>query len=336
VVPFAPAEDSAPAVGDVALGAVTRGLALAGRLVRSGASVARPAVGLVLAPPGIPPSLQPGRVAARLGRLGAQQRRSLVDLASQWLDVVVPVVVEEVVRRLDLTAVVRQHVDLDAVVAAVDLDGAAGRLDVDAVAARLDIDAVLNRLDLTTLVRERVDLDVVVGEVDLDAIVRRVDVGAVIDRLDLTELVLQRVDLDAVVGAVDVDGIARRLDVEAVVDRLDLTELVLTKVDLEALVTAVLAHIDLAGLAEEVIDAVDLPEIIRESTGSMASETVRGARIQGIHADEAVGRAVDRLLLRRDRRHPGGPDEPPRSDQPPRPDAPPGPPPGSEHGPAPR
>jgi hypothetical protein len=299
VVPFAPAEDSAPAVGDVALGAVTRGLALAGRLVRSGASVARPAVGLVLAPPGIPPSLQPGRVAARLGRLGAQQRRSLVDLASRWLDVVVPVVVEEVVRRLDLTAVVRRHVDLDAVVAAVDLDGAAGRLDVDAVAARLDIDAVLNRLDLTTLVRERVDLDAVVGEVDLDAIVRRVDVGAVIDRLDLTELVL-------------------------------------TKVDLEALVTAVLAHIDLAGLAEEVIDAVDLPEIIRESTGSMASETVRGARIQGIHADEAVGRAVARLLLRRDRRHPGGPDEPPRSDQPPRPDAPPGPPPGSEHGPAPR
>jgi hypothetical protein len=73
------------------------------------------------------------------------------------------------------------------------------------------------------------------------------------------------------------------------------------------LVNAVLARIDLVGIAEEVIDAVDLPEIIRESTGSMASETVRGARMQGIHADEAVGRAVDRILLRRGRRHPGGP-----------------------------
>ena len=34
----------------------------------------------------------------------------------------------------------------------------------------------------------------------------------------------------------------------------------------------------------------------------MASDTVRGVRMQGINADEAVGRAVDRLLLRRGRR----------------------------------
>jgi hypothetical protein len=39
----------------------------------------------------------------------------------------------------------------------------------------------------------------------------------------------------------------------------------------------------------------------------MASDTVRGARMQGIHADEAVSRAVDRILLRRNRRHPGAP-----------------------------
>ena len=47
------------------------------------------------------------------------------------------------------------------------------------------------------------------------------------------------------------------------------------------------------------IDGVDLPELIRESTGSMASQTVRSARMQGIHADEAIERAMDRLLLRR-------------------------------------
>ena len=34
----------------------------------------------------------------------------------------------------------------------------------------------------------------------------------------------------------------------------------------------------------------------------MASETVRGVRMQGITADEAVGRAVDRFRLRRSRR----------------------------------
>ena len=98
------------------------------------------------------------------------------------------------------------------------------------------------------------------------------------------------------------------------IDRLDLTAIVLNRVDLDALVNAVLARIDLVGLAEEVIDAVDLPEIIRESTGSMASETVRGARMQGIHADEAVGRAVDRILLRRGRRHPGSPSSQVESD----------------------
>jgi hypothetical protein len=55
---------------------------------------------------------------------------------------------------------------------------------------------------------------------------------------------------------------------------------------------------DLIALANEIIDGVDLPEIIRESTGSMASETVQGVRMQSIGADQAVSRAVDRLLLR--------------------------------------
>jgi len=141
-------------------------------------------------------------------------------------------------------------------------------------------------------------------------VARRLDVEAVVERLDLTAIVLERVDLDALVKVVldrvDINGVARRVDVEAVLDRLDLTAVVLQRVDLDALVKTVLARIDIAdivGLAEEVIDAVDLPEIIRESTGSMASDTVRGARMQGIVADEAVGRAVDRLLLRHGRRH---------------------------------
>jgi hypothetical protein len=92
---------------------------------------------------------------------------------------------------------------------------------------------------------------------------------------------------------VDVDGVARRLDVAAVVDRVDV-DAVASRLDVEAVVR----RLDLAGLAAEVIDAVDLPELIRESTGSMASETVRGARMQGIAADDAVARAVDRLRVR--------------------------------------
>jgi hypothetical protein len=148
-------------------------------------------------------------------------------------------------------------------------------------------------------------------------VVRRVDVEPVLDSLDLTEIVLQRVRLDAVVREVivhvdedeiatlvtkvDIDGIARSLDVDAVLDQMDLTEIVLKRVDLVKVVDAVLDQMDLIALANEIIDGVDLPEIIRDSTGSMASETVKGVRMQGIGADQAVDRAIDRLLLRRSR-----------------------------------
>ena len=170
------------------------------------------------------------------------------DAVARLLDLLVPVVAVEVLKRLDLTSVVKQYVDVDAIVAGVDLNAAAAQLDVNAVATRLDVLAVVDRIDLTTLVEQRVDLNAIVAGVDIDAIAARIDIDAIIDRLDL--------------GAI----------------------------------------------AEEVIAAIDLPEIIRESTGSMASETVRGARMQGIVADEAVGRAVDRLLLRRGRRRTQAPD----------------------------
>ena len=151
------------------------------------------------------------------------------------------------------------------------------RVDPNPVVDRLDMDAVLDRLDLTATVLDRVDLEVVVREV-----LRRVAASS----------------LDSVIREVDVDAVAQRLDIEAVLDRIDLTGTVLRRVDLKLVVDTVLDQIDLIALAEEVIDGVDLPEIIRESTGSMASETVRGVRMQGIGADQAVGRAVDRLLLR--------------------------------------
>ena len=100
--------------------------------------------------------------------------------------------------------------------------------------------------------------------------------GEVLRHARLTDLVLRNVDLDRVAAAIDLDAAAARIDIEAII-----------------------ARIDLIGLAGEIIDGVDLPEIIRESTGSMASDTVRSVRMQGIVADEAVGRAVDRLLARR-------------------------------------
>ena len=110
---------------------------------------------------------------------------------------------------------------------------------------------------------------------------------------------MRRVDIDTIAQRLDLDAVAARLDVEGVLDRLDLTALVLTRVDLHRVMDAVLAELDLVALAQEVIDAVDLPEIIRESSGAMASDTVRGARVRGIAADDALGRVMHHLLLRR-------------------------------------
>jgi hypothetical protein len=110
----------------------------------------------------------------------------------------------------------------------------------------------------------------------------------VLDRVDLNELVRERVDLDGLVASVDIDAIAQRLDVDAVV-----------------------AHLDLRSLADQVIADVDLPELIRASTGSVTSEAVRGVRMRSISGDDAVARAVERLRMRRRRALPPATSETP-------------------------
>ncbi len=97
----------------------------------------------------------------------------------------------------------------------------------------------------------------------------------------------------------DLDAAVARVDIAGVIDRVDLDAIVAT-VDLDA----VIDRIDVIGIVEEVLDVIDLPAIIRDSTGSMASETVRGARMTSITADDAIGRAVDRALFRRRHRQP--------------------------------
>ena len=75
-----------------------------------------------------------------------------------------------------------------------------------------------------------------------------------------------------------------------------LADLVLDRVDLTALVQR---HLDLVTITEDLIADVDLPEIIRVSTGAVASDAVRSVRMHGISADEAVGRTIGRMLPRR-------------------------------------
>ena len=160
--------------------------------------------------------------------------------------------------------------------------------------------ALVERLDLTRLVEQHVDLDELVSTVDLDAAVSRVDLDAAVARVAI-DAVLDRVDLDGVVARVDIDAVLDRVDLNEVAKRLDV-DAVVARADLDAAIE----RVDLIGIVEEILDVIDLPGIIRDSTGSMASETVRGVRMTGISADDALSRAVDRALWRR--RHKQAPD----------------------------
>lgn len=91
------------------------------------------------------------------------------------------------------------------------------------------------------------------------------------------------------------------VEVEDLLDRLipALVSGLLQHVDLTRLVQQ---NVDVVSLAEEVIAEIDLPAIIRDSTGAVASDTLLGVRMQSISGDEAIGRVMDRLRLRLARR----------------------------------
>ena len=295
---------------DVALGVagVTVGAAVVA--VRTVHRVTAPLTRLLWHPPLVPTRFHPATVVADLARTGGADREELRRRAEVLLDAWVPALVAALVERIDITQLVEDNVDLDQIVSTVDLDAAVARVDLDAAVARVDLDAAVARVDLDIAVA-RVDLDEVVSLVDLDAVVARVDIEAIVDRIDLDavvarvdiEAIVDRIDLDAVAAKLDVDAVVARADFDAVIDRIDL-DAVAAKLDVDAVVAradldAVIERIDIVGIIGEVLDVIDLPAIIRDSSGSMASETVRGVRMTGINADDALSRVVERALFRR-------------------------------------
>src|SRR5215217_5664104 len=238
-----------PAAVDAAVGVAAAATNAAVSVTRLFARAAAPVGRLVMHPPLVNKSLHPARVVEAFADRGYLARTSANTDLNRIIAAVVPPVVEEVLDSLDLTALVQERVDIDALVSTVDIAAVVDRMDIDAIVRQVDVDGMLRQ----------VDIDAIVSKVDIDAIVERIDV-------------------DAIVSRVDVDAIVRRLD--------------------------------LVALAEEVVNGIDLPEIIRESTGSMASDVVRDARMQSIEADETIARIVDRIIRRRRARLTDAPGEP--------------------------
>ncbi|WP_051266996.1 hypothetical protein [Nakamurella lactea] len=216
-----------------------------------------------LAATAVPVMVPPIRAAASAVQDGGRKIEAVAHgAADEAMRRTIRTVVDAALQVLDLTAIVREHVDLNAIVADVDLDAAVARVDLDRIVARVDIEQIIAGLDL-------------------DAVAERIDLMRQLDRVDLNE-VAKRIDINALAGSIDLNSLARRIDLDPLVATVD--------------IDAVIARVDLVGLASVVIDAIDLPAIIRDSTGALSSETVRGFRTHTRNADDLVSGFVGRLL----------------------------------------
>ena len=111
--------------------------------------------------------------------------------------------------------------------------------------------------------------------------------GAVVPR------VVDRVDVNALLAKVDVDALVARVDVDRILDSIDPNRL-LERVDVDELI----GRVDVGALAEEALDAVDIGDLIQESTAGIGTEALEAVRLQSMRADDLLARIVDRVLLR--------------------------------------
>lgn len=114
----------------------------------------------------------------------------------------------------------------------------------------------------------------------------------VLARMD-PDVLLDRVDVQRLVDRVDVPALARRVDLGELADRIDVNAIV-ERIDIDALVR----RIDLEAAAREALAAVDVGEIVRESTATIGSDVVEGLRSQAMRADDLLARLIDRVLGR--------------------------------------
>jgi hypothetical protein len=228
--------------------------------------VASPVVAVALDPPLVPRRLRPRRFLRDVAASWVADRpgtaRSLSALSASMAPVATEVMgglVDQQTLWPRAFALLDLNRALDSIVGELDLDHL-----VSTAVSRLDLERtvrqVIDGLDVTALVEE------VIRDIDLSEVA---DVG--LEQIDLTAVVLEHVDMDRLV--------------KGVVTQLDLTALVLE-------------NVDMATVADQVLNSLDLTKIVRESSSSVTSETVDSVRLQGIDADRAVARLVDRVLMR--------------------------------------
>lgn len=145
------------------------------------------------------------------------------------------------------------------------------------------------------------------GEAAVDGIRGTIDVvleevmGA-LARADLTAVITESLDLNAVLETIDLEALLARLDLDAVLERVDLNQLI-DRLDLNPTVakldvSPVVAKLDLVGVAEEVVNGIDMNSIVRGATTSVSGEVLEDVRTNSERADDRVEQFVGRILRR--------------------------------------
>ena len=144
-----PAAAARPHAADVVLGLGAVAVEASRRVTVGAGLVLRP-LAAMLAPPSVvtatPTRLLRGRPRRTRARGAGGCAEGLEALAQR----IAPRVLDRALSLVDLTDLVRDHVDLDTLVADVDVDAVAARIDLDAILNRVDIDQIASRLDVDT------------------------------------------------------------------------------------------------------------------------------------------------------------------------------------------
>ena len=202
------AADPSPRVTDVAVGLGAAALDGSRRVTTAVGLAVRPVAAMLAPPPAV--RERPARWLRGLAERGRAEREATASRLDALGRRVAPRLVDQAMGYVDVTDLVKDHVDLDALVATVDLDAAVARVDMDAILDRVDIDEIASRLDLGPIldrvdvnaIADRLDLGPIVDKVDIDAIASRLDLDAVVSRLDLValaEVVAEGLDLPAII-----------------------------------------------------------------------------------------------------------------------------------------
>lgn len=163
-----------------------------------------------------------GRWSARADLEQARRRAETTDFFARMI----PAVIDAVIERIDVAAVVERvpladivgALDIDALLEQVDLNELMAHIDVDAIVQRVDMPAILARVDMVGIVSEVLD------EIDIGAIVRESTGSITGDAVDGARVTAMRIDTfvakvtDRVLlrGAHDRSGLPTPIEDEAV------------------------------------------------------------------------------------------------------------------------